>query len=245
MIARLLLLSILMMGPALPVHALVIGTTANYPPFASQADQNHHFVGFEVDIMQAICQRIELPCTFKAVIVSTIPEELMTKKIDLAVAGIIIPSTPEPGFIFSLPYLASDTQFIALKESKINMPADMKGKSVGVRRGTTMGGNLFRHFIEKIYGENIRIQDYATLNDLMTGLNNKQIDAAFINSAGANYWLMNGSGIYKLIGSRIPIGNGYSVMANLGQEELIKKINQALLSMMADGSYLAIYSRYF
>lgn len=243
MMTRLLLLAILFLGPNMLAQALVIGTTAHYPPLASQAT-SESFVGFEIDIMQAICQRIGEACQFKSLVVSTIPEALLTKKIDLAIAG-IIPSTPEPGFIFSLPYLTSETQFIALKQSSINIPAEIKNKTVGVRRGTIAGGTLFKHFVSNIYNGNVQIKDFATLDDLMLGLNNQQIDVAFINSAGAKYWFMNSAGLYKLIGSPIPIGNGYSIMANLGQAALIKKINQALLSMIADGSYLAIYSRYF
>jgi len=55
-----------------------------------------------------------------------------------------------------------------------------------------------------------------------------------------NLWLL-----IRLVGSRIPIGDGYAVIANKGSEALIAQINQALLSMEEDGTYPQIYSNYF
>lgn len=226
-------------------HALVIGTTANYPPLASLADQNHNFFGFEVDIMQAVCQRIKVSCQFKAVIVSTIPEQLLSRKIDLAIAAIIIPPAPVSGYIFSVPYLTSNTQFITEKESSIDTPDEIKNKRVGVRKGVLYGGSYLKNFILKLYNNQVRVSEYPTMNDLMAALNNNLIDVAFVNAVAADYWFINGSNMYKLVGSRIPFGNGYGIMANAGQEQLIEAINQTLRTMLADGSYLTIYSRYF
>jgi glutamine transport system substrate-binding protein len=245
MMKRLLLLSLLFMGHITNIQALVIGTTAHYPPLASLANKQNQFVGFEIDIMNAICQRIKQPCEYKALVVSTIPAELLSRKIDLAIAGIMIPQTSEPGYIFSLPYLASDTQLIALKSSNINVPADIEGKTIGLRRGVIAGGNLLKNFASKLYRGNVQVQDFKTNDELMDALNKQDINVAFMNAVAADYWVIHSANMYKRIGGRIPIGNGYGVMANQGQEALVEKINQALLSMMADGSYVAIYSLYF
>lgn len=226
-------------------QALVIGTTANYPPLASLADKNNNFFGFEVDIMQAVCQRIKVSCQFKAVVVSTIPEQLLSRKIDLAIAAIVIPPAPVSGYIFSVPYLTSNTQFIAEKDSNIDTPDEIKNKRVGVRKGFLYGGSYLKNFILRLYNNQVKVFEYPTMNDLMAALNNNLIDVAFINAVAADYWFINGDNMYKLVGSRIPFGNGYGIMANAGQEQLIDAINQTLRNMLADGSYLTIYSRYF
>ena len=41
------------------------------------------------------------------------------------------------------------------------------------------------------------------------------------------------------------MGEGYAIMAHKNNSDLIKKINQALLDMEQDGTYLRIYNRYF
>ncbi|HAU2068628.1 TPA: transporter substrate-binding domain-containing protein, partial [Legionella pneumophila] len=61
----------------------------------------------------------------------------------------------------------------------------------------------------------------------------------------AKYWMASEPYAYKLIGKKISIGEGYSIMANPDQFVLIKKINKILLEMEADGTYLRLYSEYF
>lgn len=242
---RLIVLTCLLIWPFIQSQALVIGTSANYPPLASLIDQKNHFTGFEIEIMQAVCDRIKAPCEFRPVIISTITDQLLSRKIDLAIAAIIIQSKPVPGYIFSLPYLASNTQFIVNKQSPINNPADIKNKRVGVRRGSLYGGDYFKNYVLQLYHNQVRVAEYPTMNDLMEALGNRVVDVAFVNAVAADYWYMNNQNQYKLIGSKIPLGNGYGIMANEGQEPLINAINNALQHMLADGSYEAIYSRYF
>ena len=242
---RLIVLTFLLIWPFVQSQALLVGTTANYPPMASLIDQKNHFTGFEVEIMQAICDRIKMPCEFRPVVVASIPEQLLSRKIDVAIAAIIIQSKPIPGYIFSLPYLASNTQFITNKQSSIDNPADIKNKRVGVRRGSLYGGDYFKNHVLKLYNNQVQVTEYATMNDLMEALGNRLIDVAFVNAVAADYWYMNNQNQYKLIGSRMPLDNGYGIMANEGQEQLIDVINHALQYMLADGRYEAIYSRYF
>lgn len=226
--------------PLSQIQALTIGTMPNNPPLASLSDKHNHFAGFEIDIMLEICKRIKIPCTFKAVVMKKIQPDLMAKKIDLAIATYIIENKPPPGFIYSLPYLASNAEFVVNKNSGATTPADLKNKTVGVRHGT-----LFDDLLYKLYGNDVTVMKYYTVDELISALNNKDIDAAVTDAVAADYWVANNNEQYRIIGRKIPIGSGYAILANLGQEALMTKINQALQSMMIDGSYVKIYSAYF
>jgi len=43
-------LLLLLILPIIQANALIIGTTSDYPPFASLADSNNHFTGFEIGL---------------------------------------------------------------------------------------------------------------------------------------------------------------------------------------------------
>lgn len=229
---------------SIQTHALIIGVTPNYPPMSSVADMNNHFFGFEIDIMNNICRYIKMPCQYRGVEVGEVIDQLTSKKIDLAIAAIIIPTEPVAGFIFSIPYLPSNAQFVTSKTSEIKTIADIKDKVVGVRHGTLLSGMMFKNIVTDLFHGHVTIKEYVSQSDLAAALRNKEVDAAFGNAIAADYWVVNGWGL-KLIGSRIHVGNGYGIMANLGQEALIGQINQALRDMVADGSFETIYSRYF
>lgn len=237
---RFLIVTIMFIFPLMQAQALIIGVMPNNPPLSSLIDEKNHFSGFEIDLMEGICQRIELPCQFTAVIMKQIQFDLMAQKIDLAIATYIISDKPPTGFIFSLPYLESNAEFIVNNDSRIITITDMQHKTIGVRHGT-----LFDDLLHKLYGDNVTITKYFTVDELIAALDNKDIDAALTDAVAADYWMTNSDNQYRIIGHDIPIGNGYGILANVGQEALIGKINQALQSMMIDGSYAKIYSTYF
>ena len=232
-----LLLSILPLSYA---DALTIGTTQNNPPFSSMSDQKGHFYGFDIDIMNEICTRIKSPCTYTSVVFNDIFPTLIAGKIDLAIAAIIITPERKQSFLFSIPYLESNAQFITQQQSPINTPEDIKNKKVGIRQGTP-----FAAIARKIYKNQVEIVEFAEVNDFFDALKNNTIDIVLTNAAAARYWYANNSDLYKLIGAEIPTGDGYGIIANKGQEKLITQINEALLHMEEDGTYLKIYTRYF
>ena len=221
-------------------QTLLSGTPSQNAPFGSVSDAKNNFFGFDIDIMGEICKRLKVTCIYKPLLFPDLFSELRAGKINLAIGSIIITDIKQENFIFSLPYLESNGQFIALADSSINTPDEIAYKRVGMRRG-----RLFQDMVRKIYKGHVEITNYNDFNDLLTALNNKTVDIAFMNAANARYWFANDSAEYKLIGSMVPTGGGYGIMANPSQKELIADINQALLRLEADGTYLTIYTRYF
>lgn len=233
-------LILLLVMPLSDARPLLIGTTSQNPPFNSLADNRDHFFGFDIDIMSEICRRIHQTCSYTPMVFNKLFSALKAEKIDLAVAAIIITPTREEEFLFSLPYLSSNAQFMTLNKSGISSAKNLVNKRIGTRMGTP-----FKELAEDIYGDKIHINDLPDVPDLLDGLNNGTLDVVLMDAEAAQNWYANNSKIYKLIGSPIPVGNGYGIMANLYQHKLLSEINQALLSMESDGTYLKIYSQYF
>ncbi len=66
-----------------------------------------------------------------------------------------------------------------------------------------------------------------------------------INAHLAKYILNNSSSNYKIVGKKIPLGQGYSIIALPQNKALIIAINKCLLNMETNGTYLTIYNKYF
>ncbi len=237
---RLVFWILLLVLPLSHAKPLLIGTTSQNPPFNSIADQKDHFYGFDIDIMGEICGRLKLECRFTPVLFNDLFTELAANKIDLAIAAIIITPNRQQQFLFSLPYLKSTAQFLAKQESMLSTPENIINKKVGARLGTP-----FADLAREIYQNKITIVEYPDIAELLNGLNNNKVDTILMDAEAAKNWVSNNSNLYKLVGTQIPVGNGYGIMANPDQGKLIAQINQILLNIEADGTYLKIYSRYF
>ncbi len=219
---------------------LLIGTTSQNPPFNSLADQKDHFYGFDIDIMGEICRRIKSPCQFTPLVFNDLFTQLANNKIDLATAAIIITPERQQQFLFSLPYLESSAQFMVTQESTLTNPNHLTNKNIGTRLGTPFAG-----IARNIYKNQIHVTEFRDIGELLDGLNDGDVDAVLMDTEAARNWYSNTNSLYKLIGTPIPVGNGYGIMANKDRGILIEQINQALLNLEADGTYLRIYNHYF
>ena len=219
---------------------IIVGAPIDSPPFIMLVDKQNHFIGFDADIMEEICRRLELKCQLKATEHQHELAALAAGTIDLAIGNLTITPEREEVFLPSLPYLASDVQFITMRDSDINAINDIRGKIVGVEKSS-----VIEQMVENKFGSSVTMKKYARSREILGALSNGNIDVGVLEQATAETWLANTSSMYKLVGKPIPIGLGYGIMATKNKAGLISRINKALLSMESDGTYLKIYSTYF
>ncbi|HAU1151633.1 TPA: transporter substrate-binding domain-containing protein [Legionella pneumophila] len=218
---------------------LTIGTSKFNPPFEVWSGNENPIYGFDINLMREICRRLHANCTFEAYVFDDLFPTLKKHKVDLVIASMIITDERKKDFLFSLPYLESNSQYITNLDSEINTLQELYGKKIGVRKGTPYANQVLSE------NRNNQIILYGLIQDMLDGLNKNQVHASLMDYEAAKYWMASEPDEYKLIGDKIPIGEGYAIMANPDQIVLIKKINKILLEMEADGTYLRIYREYF
>lgn len=222
-------------------YTLTIGASRYNPPFETWANKDGHYYayGYDIDFMREICSRLNAECKFKPFDFDELFPVLAEKKVDLIIASIIITNSRKKQFAFSLPYLESNAQYITSSSSSIAKLTDIHNKRVGARKGTPYG------HLANIVSKDNNIIFFDSTEDMFIGLQNNKFDVAIMDYEAAKNWCASNPGMYKLIGGKIPIGQGYAIMFNLDQKELKTKIDRIILDMEADGTYLKIYSQYF
>ncbi|HAT6978884.1 TPA: transporter substrate-binding domain-containing protein [Legionella pneumophila] len=241
---RIYLCSLLLVIPFYKGYALTltIGTLSYNPPFEIQVNNSskkNEFYGFEIELMDEICKRINAKCQYKPLLFEQILSEVNSGAIDLGIGSINITPERSERFLFSLPYKASYHQFLVPSNSNIKKIDDLKGKTIGIHLGSPTADYLTVYF-----NNNIQFKYYQTFMDLLNGLNDPQVSAIVTNSDQAQYWVSNTPDC-KLLGDSFPFGIGFAVVARLDQAALIEKINQALIAIENDGTYIKIYNLYF
>ena len=222
-------------------NTLVIGSSKYNPPFTLWINKGNHFYayGYDIDFMREVCRRLNYVCEFKAYGFDELFAVLKEHQVDLVISSIIITNRRKEQFAFSIPYLESNAQYITNSNSSIMNLADLHQKTVGARQGTPYGP------LAKIVTNDNSIVFYESIEDMFLALKDKKVDVCLMDYETAKNWSALNAGIYKLIGGKIPIGEGYAMMLNLEQQQLKEKINRVILEMQEDGTYLRIYSQYF
>ncbi|KGP62991.1 ABC transporter substrate-binding protein [Legionella norrlandica] len=220
---------------------LIIGVPEFAPPFVSTSSGGTVFYGFNIDLMNSICKIIRMECAYKGMNLQKLFTSLNTGEVDIVLAPTPIVPTYNSDYIFSIPYLPSNVQFVTLKSNNtINTVKDLKGKKIGVLKYTLYGGLLEDNF-QNLF----ELVEFPKIADMATALTNQDIDAVVLNANVAKYALSNSTTELKLIGEEVPIGNGYGILSLKKNAPLIKEINSALLKIEENGTYLTIYNTYF
>lgn len=123
----------------LTAGTLVVGISADYPPFES-LDNDGNLIGYDVDMAKYLADHLTTADgeTYKVEFVqmefSTIISALQTGQIDIGVAAFSY--DPERQCLFTDPYYASSQVVCVRKDSGITSIDDLNGKTIAAGSGT-------------------------------------------------------------------------------------------------------------
>jgi ABC-type amino acid transport substrate-binding protein len=214
---------------------LRIGTYFVNPPFEFISD--HQRVGFEVDLMNGVANRLQLRPVFVDTRWEVILGEMQHHRYDCIVGGITITPAREKILAWSTPYM---TTTLSLVVDSTRMPnatglADLKDATVGVQAATT---DYDIAIVMQRAGQigRVRVYPFAKIADAMVDLAAGRIGAVMkVHPVAA--WLARQTPGLRIIAQvpddPQPLGIGFG----RNNTALLGAVNGALAGMQQDGSY--------
>ena len=222
-----------------------IGIAAEpYPPFAS-LDSSGNWVGWEIDVINAVCAAAELDCVITPVAWDGIIPSLTGQQIDAIMASMSITEERLKTIDFSDPYYNTPAVIVADKSMDIEAtPESLAGKVVGIQASTIHQAYAQEYFKDselKVY----QTQDEAN-QDLFAG----RIDATQADSiAMADFVGTEAGGCCEIKG---PVANDESILGRgvgagvrKGDDALREALNAGIAAILADGTHEKITAKYF
>jgi polar amino acid transport system substrate-binding protein len=234
---------------ATAVHAegtLKLGTEGAYPPF-NFIDSAGNVTGFDVEIGQALCAKMEVQCEVVAQDWDGIIPGLLAKKYDFIIASMFITEERKQQVNFTDPYYKAAMTVVAPKETDItDFTADgLEGKLVGVQVGTTQADYAHKVFTKS------EIREYPTQDEVNLDLASGRIDLQVGDMLPMLEWTQKteDGACCELKGEPITdpafVGDGVGIAIRKEDTDLLAKMNEALKAIREDGTYKAINDKYF
>lgn len=251
-ISALIAFVVLSMTTTVSAKPLRIGTECTYPPFTYR-DANGNVEGFDVDVAREVAKRIgrepEFICNPFA---SSIPA-LQARKFDILFTAISVTEERMKTVRFSVPYRSATGSFVGDASLDLKLFNDdgtpnssaLDGKVVGLQRSSTYD----RYVSENFPGAEIR--RYDTVNNLVLDLKAGRADVIIASSLSlwSALFAQQDGDKYKYIGAEIDkpeyFGVGVAAAMRKNDAKLQEQVNEALMSMYADGSFKAINLKYW
>ena len=250
MFSKFTLAAVAALGLATPVMAetLKVGVSAEpYPPFFTP-DATGSWSGWEIDLMNEICTRIEAECVVTPIAWDGIIPALTTGKIDMIMGSMSITPARAEQIAFSDKYYAAPTGLMTQKDSEFEpTPEGISGAFVGAQ-----SGSIQEVYANKYYADTAgAIRIYQNLDEELQDLAAGRLDAVIGDTLAMQPFAESEAGQacceYKGDVKTDPEVLGYGVGAGLRQEdtELLARVNKALAEIREDGTYDQITQKYF
>jgi len=244
-----------------------IATEGAYAPW-NFTDSSGKLVGFELDLAEDLCRRMNAECEIVPQAWDGIIPALQAGKYDAIMAGMSITEKRKKVITFSRSYAATPATFVVLNDSpsadftvkeatltlddvsgaeKATIDAvvdEFKGKTIGVQTATT-----HENFLREHLGDEVDIRTYDTQENLDLDLEAGRVDAAL---ASMSYWvplLESDKGKdMKMVGPHMtggPFGAGVGVGIRQKDEHLAEHFTEAINEAIADGTVSKLAVQWF
>lgn len=231
-------------------NPLRVLTEGAYPPFNGR-NAAGKLVGYDIDMVQAICARLERPCeietrNWKALLVA-----LKRGEADMVVASMLIPGEGDYGvkagkeIAFSSAYYQTPGHFAGRRDAKALSAASLATQVIAVQAGSTHEAFLKARFA------GAKILSVQTLDEAEAALIDGKAGLVFGDRNALLNWMKHGGGegCCRMVGGDYDdpayFGAGAGMAFRATDTKLREDVNRIIAEIKRDGTELNIARPYF
>jgi len=224
---------------------IIVGTSADYPPFEFVDPNTKKIVGLDVDIVEAVAKELGVSVKWEDMPFDSLIAAAETGKIDMIAAAMGLKAERIPKLDYSIAYLLGDNVLVVKGDSLVEPFADLAeaGKlnlKIGVQSGTIQEG-IMNDLVKEGKAKKENVVSYVRVDLMISDLVAGRIDAALIDKPVADSFA-----------TRYPIRIVYtewappkSLWIPKGEKELLEAIDTALLKLHKTGVIKQLISKWF
>lgn len=223
---------------------MVVGTSADYPPFAYYNDA-YQLDGFDVALARQIGQQLGVQVEFRDMAFDGLFGAMQLGQIDTAIGAISKTPEREQSVDFSNVYYVSSDATIANQNStitSITTVSELAGYRVGVQRGTVYERWLQETLVDTNLMPASNLIAYQLADQIATDVGGGRIDLGVMDLLPAQTAVSSNTSI-KIVGSGLN-QELYALAMFKGADTLQNEINNALLQLSNSGQLNALISQY-
>lgn len=216
-----------------------------YPPFSSK-DSSGKWVGWEMELMDAVCAQMNEKCELVEVAWDGIIPALTSKQIDVIWSSMSITDERKKTIDFSDMYYDTATAIIGPKNGDLDIsPEHLKGKTIGVQVSTTHA-----NYVDKYFGAGSTVKSYQTQDEANQDLAAGRLDYVQADALALAAFLKTEQGMAccEKKADVPPDASilGFGVGGGIRKEDtaLKDKINAAIHALAASGGIDKITANY-
>ncbi len=224
---------------------LKVAIDPTYEPFTYKTADGKP-TGFDVDIASALCEQIKRKCVFVEQVWDSMIPGLQAKKYDVIVSSLSITADRQKVIDFTDKYYNTPSRVVVKKGVKFDGPASLKGKKIGVLKGSTQE----KYAMGELKTAGVDVIPYEAQDQVYLDINAGRLDgtvADFLEVTGGFLSKPEGKD-YVLVGPELYTEKYFGTGIGIGMRKgdaLKGQLNAAIKAIRANGVYKKINDKYF
>jgi polar amino acid transport system substrate-binding protein len=220
---------------------LIVGTSADYPPFENKTFPGGVIIGFDIDLSEMIADEIGVNLEMVDIPFDSLVAACGAGTIDMIAAAMTYTEDRAESLAASISYITVSQTVIAKNDSGYTITdiTDVTSYVVGVQTGTVMYEELGPDGLGMTVGVELIVYDNA--NDLMVALDGGGIDMAYVDEPVYTAW----SKTYALEVLYSTGSEPLALWTRYGEPEFLYEINKAIFDSYQDGSIFTLMDTWF
>lgn len=230
-------------GLTLKNGILKIGIEYGYPPFEYLAEDGKTLIGFDVDMADEICRRLNLKPEYIDTQWAGIFEGLATNRYDILISAATIIPEREKHFWVTRPYVKNSECLIVNSGMKniLDKPEKLKGLKVACQEMSVSSVFVHEELLPKTEFE---VFEYDKLLDAFEDLKLGRVDVVVAEAVASKNIVKNSDGKLR-VDWYAEESHGFGMMVNKKNKEFFDVISRTLDDMYSDGFMKSIEDKYF
>ena len=223
------------------ITKLVIGLDDQFPPMGFR-DETNQLVGFDIELAQAVCDRLGIEAVPTPIDWTTKEFELNGGKVDVLWNGLTITEERQEAMLMSPAYIANAQVIVVRSDSGIATLSDLAGKTVALQEGSSADEAYAGCPAAGTEKELVKAPENISLfSDLKIG----RIDAVVIDKVFGDYYIAeNGEGLLTILEEQLA-DEEYGIAFRKDNQQLADLILTTLDQLVQDGTAARISQRWF
>lgn len=220
-------------------RVLKIGSDTTYPPLEMIDEVTGEIIGFDIDLMRAICKEVNCQPEFITTAWDGIFTALQQGEFDLVISGVSITEERDKTMDFSEPYLiVNQAILLRVEDSGLTMESfESEGKLLAAQTGTTNAA-----LAEELIGRD-KLRLYDTFAAAVLALQNADVDGVIIDGTSAAAYEQEFAG-ELVVGIKGLKADPLGIVFREG-DPLVDAINEGLATVKEDGTHDELVAKYW
>ncbi|HJD57594.1 MULTISPECIES: ABC transporter substrate-binding protein [Rickettsieae] len=214
---------------------LIVATSADNPPY--EFIQNGQIVGLDIDIINAIGEKLEKKVIIKNFDFNGLLASLASENVDIVIAGLTVTEERKKHISFSAPYVTTNVSVLYRTADDLKNVGDLDNKIVGVQLGTTWAvivQDLAKQF-------NIRTNYLSNNLMLVEELKSKVVDVVVLEESQSKKFIENNP---DLASFSLTEFSSELAIAMPKDSKLVENIDKAISELKKDGTISRITKKW-